>query len=358
MGTRKHTPRKGRQEAQVIAGPLRNSHKISLKKIWDERPCLPSVASRRAWARARGIDPSPVNKWFYAQVKKARESGLELDTENEGYNLDLEDGNPIQSLITSTPGRDPNPHSTTPEGLPELSCYEHSTASETGLRILLSPGQSSSPIFGSSFYSPKLTLDTPTDAYGRLVGIKRFIFTPPSSPGCRRTICPRTPSQHPVEELQTDTHRRTPSLPVSPIPNGRFPPLPLAPKKSRPPRDSHDILDFRVLDPCLRLPSLSPTPTQSGYSVPYNIGPQIQEEGDKQNVSTLADLPMITVKTSRLSKQQQGGCINDNQPLSRADNHTTTPLYKFPRTIAISYTITLKVRPFQLSVSGPLSKCP
>ena len=49
-------------------------------------------------------------------------------------------------------------YSATPEGLPELPCYEYSTSIETNLRIPLSPGQSSSPIFGLSFYSLKRTL--------------------------------------------------------------------------------------------------------------------------------------------------------------------------------------------------------
>ncbi|KAF9787058.1 hypothetical protein BJ322DRAFT_1107137 [Thelephora terrestris] len=183
MGIRKSAPRKARQDAHVTLGPLRTSHKTALKKIWDERPCLPSITSRKAWARARGIDPTFVNRWFYVRAREARESGFELDIENESYDLD----------VNTTPERYSILHSTTPEGLPELSHYEHSTASETGLRIPLSPGQSSSPIFGSSFYSPKLTLDSPSSAYGHLIDVERFIFTPPSPPRRSKTLPPPYP---------------------------------------------------------------------------------------------------------------------------------------------------------------------
>ena len=351
MGTRRDAPRKARQEVHVTVGPLRTSHKVTLKKIWDERPCLPSITSRKAWARARGIHPTFVNRWFYARVQKARESGFELDAENEGYDLAVVDGRLVEEL-TATPERHSILHSTTPEGLPELSYYEHSTASETGLRIPLSPGQSSSPIFGSSFYSPKLTLGSPTGAYDHPLGAGRFILTPPGPP--RHLVTrPRTPSQRSAEEPQTRTHQSMSSLPASPLPNNHLPPLPLAPQKPRLSRGSHDILEFHVQDdPCpwLSPHTLSPTPAQSGYSVPYHIGPRVRK-GDKLNSSTSADLRTTAAKTSRIAGQKQGGCTGDDQSLNHIDNHTTTPFHKFIWMISVQCTVTLKVCPSRLPAS-------
>ena len=358
MSTRRGAPRKARQHAHVTAGPLRNNHKTVLKKIWDERPCLPSVASRKAWARARGIDPVFVNKWFYARVQKVRESGFDLDVENEGYDLNVVDE---RGPTTTPPERGLIPSSTTPEGLPELSYYEHSTASETGLRIPLAPDQSSSPIFGSSFYSPKLILDSSSEACGPLTGIERFIFTPPSLPKRKSANWSLNPSRRSVEAPWTNVYRNASTPPASPTPSSGLPPLPLAPKKPRSSRGSHDILDFRIQDdPFLRFspPTSSPTPSRAGYSLPRHTGPRVRERGDKPNVSTFADLRPIAVKTSRLTKGKQGRCINDDQRLSHIDDQTTLSR-KFLLTIKISVlrTITTKVCPFQLSVStGPLSK--
>jgi len=334
MSTRRDAPQRARQEASIAPGPLRKGHKAALKKIWDERPCLPSVASRKAWASARGVDPTFVNRWFYAQVRKARTSGFELDAENEGYDLGVEGWRPVEGLIPITPPLwwDSALHSATPEGLPELSYYEYSTSSETGLRIPLGPGQSSSPIFGSSFYSPKLTLDSPSGAYGRLPGPERFLFTPPSPPTRTRTTQSRGHSRRSVEELQTRIHQSISPLPISPTRNNRLPPLPPAPKKPRPSRGSHDILNFCVQDdPCLRFspPASSPTPMPSGYSVPYHFGPRVREGDDKPNLSTLPDPRTIVAKTSCLTDQKQGGCIGEDQPLNHRDNQTTTPFPKY-----------------------------
>ena len=346
MRTRKEVPCK----AHAPAGPLRNSHKTALKKIWGERPCLPSITSRKAWARARGIDPAFVNRWFYARVQRARDSGFELDAENEGYDLDVQDGGTVENLTTPEQN---HPQSSTPEGLPGLTHYEYSTASETGLQILLSPGRSSSPIFGSSFYSPRLVLDSPTGAYGHLAGVGQFIFTPPTPPRRKSTTPARSLSERSVEDLQVYIHQSLASLPVSPKPNNRLPTLPPAPKKPRPSRGSHDILDFRVQDDlCLQLSphTLSPTLTQPGCSDPCDLGFRVGEEHDKPNVSTSADLRMIVKKTSRPSKQKQGGCIGNDQHLNHTDNNTTS-FRKFLWAISIIRPITLKVSPFRLSVS-------
>jgi len=344
------TRKKAHRQAHVPAGPLRNNHKAALKEIWDERPCLPSVTSRKAWARARGIDPTFVNKWFYARAQRARDSGFDLDAGNEGYDLDVQSGSAVEDI---TPAQN-HLQSNTPEALQGLIHYEYSTASETGLKILLSPGRSSSPIFGSSFYSPRLVLDSPTGAYGHLAGVEQFIFTPPTPPRRKSTSIPCSLSERSVEDLQVYIRQGVAPLPVSPKPNNRLPTLPPAPKKPRQSRGSHDVLDFRVQDDlCLQLSphALSPTLTRLGYSAPCDLGSRVGEEDDKPNVSTSVDLRMIVAKTSRLSAQKQGGCIGDNQDLNHTDNHTTTSFHKFLCTISTTSPITLKVSPLQLSVS-------
>jgi len=301
-------PRKARQEAPIAVGPLQNSHRVALKKIWDKRRCLPSATSRKAWASARGIKPTFVNRWFYAQVQRAKAAGLELDTANEGYDLGVEDG----GLVGFIPPlkRASVLRSTTPGDLPELSSYEHSASSETGLRIPLTPGQSSSPIFGSSFYSPKLTLDSQLSAYGHLLGAEQFLFTPPSPPKRERTTQSRSHSRHLAEELRTQNHQSVYPPPVNPTPNNRLSSLPLAPRKPRPSRGTHDILNFQD-DPCLRFspPISSPTPVASGYSVRYHIGHLAPEGDDKPNLSTPSDLRTFVAKTSRLTDQKRGRCL-------------------------------------------------
>jgi len=350
MSTR-NVPRKARQDAAIAAGPLRNSHKAALEKIWGERPCLPSVTSRKAWASARGIKPAFVNRWFYSQAQKARAAGFELDTENEGYDLGVEDGSPVEKLASTVPSlkQDSIIPPTTPERLPELSSYEHSASSETGLRIPLSPGQSSSPIFGSSFYSPKLTLDSRPDAYGYLLGVERFLFTPPSPPKRRRATQSRSNSQHLTEGLRVQIRQSAYPLPISPPPNNRPPSLPLAPRKPRPSRGSHDVLNFHAQDdPCPRFPPpiSSPTPIASGYSVPYRIGPREPEGDDKPNPSTFPDLRTLVAKTSRPIDQKRGGCIGDDRSLNHRDNQTAPPFPKGLRMISVLCMITQPVCPF------------
>ena len=359
MGTRKDAPRKAHQEAPVAARSLGHGHKAALKKIWDERPCLPSVASRKAWASARGLDPTFVNRWFYAQLRRARVFGLELDTENEGYDLEVDDGSLVEELAPSTPLEQGSIlYSTTPEGLPELSRYEYSTSSETGLRIPLSPGRFSSPIFGSSFYSPKLILDSSSGAYGHLAGPEQFLFTPPDPLKRKRTTQSRSNSQRFVEECRTQIHQMVYPPPTSPTPNNRLHLLPLAPTKPRPSRGSHDVLNFRTQydhRPRFSPSTSSPTPMRSGYSVPYHIGPRERKGDDEPNFS---DPRTVIAKTSRLTDQKRGGCIGDDQSLNHRDDQTTTPFFKCLWMISVLYTIVQTVRPFQLSVSGaPIKTC-
>ena len=355
MGTRKDAPRKARQEVPVTAGPLRRSHKAALKKIWDQRPCLPSVASRKAWASARGLDPTLANRWFYAQRRRARVLGLELDTENKGYYLEVDSGSLVEGPAPSTPlERGSILHSTTPEGLPELS-YEYSTSIETGLRIPLSPGRSSSPIFGSSFYSPKLTLDSSSSAYGHLSGPEQLFSTPPSFLKRKRTAQSRSNSQHFAEECRTQINQAVYPLPASPVPNSRLHPLPPAPKKPRPSRGSHDVLDFHTQDnlrPRFSPPTSSPTPMRSGYLVPYHIGPQERKGDNESNPPTFSDPRAIVAEASHLTDQKRGGCIGEDQYLNYRDDQTVTPFLKCLWMICVLYKIVQMVCPFQLSVSG------
>lgn len=360
MSARRDALQKTRQEAPMAAGPLRHGHKAVLKKIWDERPCLPSVTSRKAWASARGLDPTAVNRWFYAQLRRARVSGFELDTENEGYNLEVDDESPVEGFVPSTPlERDSILHSTTPEGLPELSCYEYSIYSETGLRIPLSPGQSSSPIFGSSFYSPELILDSSSSAYGHLAAPEQFLSTPPSPLKRKRAAQSRSHSQHFMEGRRTQIHQSTYPLPASPAPNNRLPPSPLAPRKPRPPRGTHDILNFRIQDyPCLRSPTPPPTSMPSGYSVPYRMSPRERKEDDEPNLSTFSGLRAVVAKNSRPIGQKQGGCIGDDRSLSHGDNQATTPFPKCLWTISVLCAIVQMVCLFQLPASSaPIKTC-
>jgi len=362
MGTRKNAPRKARQEAPVAAGPLRRGHKAALKKIWDERPCLPSVPSQKAWASARGLNPTFVDRWFHAQLQRARVRGLKIDTRNEGYHLEVDCGSLLEGLAPSTPlERGSILHSTTPEGLPELSRYEYSASIETGLQIPLSPGRSSSPIFGSSFYSPKLVLDSSSSAYGHLSGPEQFFFTPPSFLKRKRTSQSRSNSQHFADECRTQINQAVYPLPASPAPNSRLHPLPPAPKKPRPSRGSHDVLNFHTQDnlrPQFSPPSSSPTSMRSGYLVPYHIGPRERKGDDELNPSTFFDLRMIVAETSYMTDRKRGGYIGEDQYLNHRGDQTITPFLKCLRTICVLYTIVQMVCPLQLSVSGaPIKTC-
>ena len=333
MGTRKNAPRKARQGVPVSAGPLRRSHKAALKEIWDERPCLPSVTSRKAWASARGLDPTFVSRWFRAQLSRARKLSLKIDAENEGYHLEVDGGSLLEGLAPSTPlERDSILHSTTPEGLPELSCYEYSASVETGLQIPLSPGRSSSPIFGSSFYSPKLILDSSSSAYGHLSGPEQSLFTPPSFLRRKRTTQSRSNSQHFAEECRTQINQAVYPLTASPVPNSRLHPLPPAPKKPRPSRGSHDVLNFHTQDnlrPQFSPPSSSPTPVRSGYLVPYHIGPRERKGDDELNPSTFFDPRTIVAETSYLTDRKRGGYIGEDQYLNHRGDQTITPFLKY-----------------------------
>ena len=103
VNTRRSAPRKPREEIAVSAGRFHDGHKPLSKKIRAGRPCLPSVASQKARASARGLDPNFVGRWFCARLRKAKAFGSVLDAEKEGSDLGVNDGSPGSGLTLSTP---------------------------------------------------------------------------------------------------------------------------------------------------------------------------------------------------------------------------------------------------------------
>ncbi|KAF9807741.1 hypothetical protein IEO21_08076 [Rhodonia placenta] len=50
-------------------------HRAELKETWEIHPKIPSLASRKAWAEARGIDPGQVHAWFSRRKYRATKKG-------------------------------------------------------------------------------------------------------------------------------------------------------------------------------------------------------------------------------------------------------------------------------------------
>ena len=85
----------------------------------------PSLAhSRYAQSLSReGPDASYIG--MIAAKKVSGKLFSVLGAENESCDLEVNDGNPVSGLTPSTPrGQESALRSTTPEGLPELSCYD------------------------------------------------------------------------------------------------------------------------------------------------------------------------------------------------------------------------------------------
>ncbi|CUA72903.1 hypothetical protein RSOLAG22IIIB_05093 [Rhizoctonia solani] len=61
----------------------------ALAGIWKDLPAVPSVASRRAWAVARGVESLRVHSWF-AQKKAARTRNGMIHHPEDGYELALD----------------------------------------------------------------------------------------------------------------------------------------------------------------------------------------------------------------------------------------------------------------------------
>lgn len=69
-----------------------------LGAIWDADKRMPTPESRRAWALARGLDPSKVNNWWYRKKTAAKKHGVHLPAES--YELPVA---PIPSLPELSP---------------------------------------------------------------------------------------------------------------------------------------------------------------------------------------------------------------------------------------------------------------
>ncbi|KAF6752146.1 hypothetical protein DFP72DRAFT_763093, partial [Ephemerocybe angulata] len=60
---------------------LTANHFAQLHAIWDADPRIPTAASRRAWANARGVNPDNVHGWWSRRAQKAKAMGIELSRE-------------------------------------------------------------------------------------------------------------------------------------------------------------------------------------------------------------------------------------------------------------------------------------
>ena len=82
---------------------------------------MPSAESRRAWALARGLQPSKVNNWWYRKKTTARKNGIPLPEDT--YHLPVL---PIPAL----PGLSASP---VPEPLAPPDVLNHETSLGLGL---------------------------------------------------------------------------------------------------------------------------------------------------------------------------------------------------------------------------------
>ncbi|CAE6415691.1 unnamed protein product [Rhizoctonia solani] len=69
--------------------------KALLANIWKEVPAVPSIASRRAWAVAHGVDPARVHRWFGTKKSARARKGV-LHHSRDDYALPLEDASEEQ----------------------------------------------------------------------------------------------------------------------------------------------------------------------------------------------------------------------------------------------------------------------
>ena len=91
--------------------------------IWDADKRMPSHESRRAWAVARGLEPSKVNNWWYRKKTAARKHGIYLPAET--YELPVA---PIPSL----PELSPSP---VPDTLPPSNAFSYSVGLGLGFDL-------------------------------------------------------------------------------------------------------------------------------------------------------------------------------------------------------------------------------
>ncbi|KAF6759425.1 hypothetical protein DFP72DRAFT_134905 [Ephemerocybe angulata] len=71
---------------------LTANHFAQLHAIWDADRRIPTVASRRAWANARGVNPDNVHGWWSRRAQKAKAMGIECS--REAYDMEVGDVEP------------------------------------------------------------------------------------------------------------------------------------------------------------------------------------------------------------------------------------------------------------------------
>ena len=94
-----------------------------LTAIWDVDKRMPSPESRRAWALARGLQPSKVNNWWYRKKRTAKKHGIPLP--EEIYELP----------VLPTPSLPEISASPVPEPLPPPDVLNHETGPGLGLGL-------------------------------------------------------------------------------------------------------------------------------------------------------------------------------------------------------------------------------
>ncbi|KAG8707277.1 hypothetical protein FRC11_007548 [Ceratobasidium sp. 423] len=76
--------------------------KARLADIWKELPAVPSLESRRAWALARGVNPTLVHRWFNRKKDTRKRKGTVHHPE-DGYALQSEETSEEPSSSSASP---------------------------------------------------------------------------------------------------------------------------------------------------------------------------------------------------------------------------------------------------------------
>jgi hypothetical protein len=67
--------------------PLTGIYSNELNAIWANDPRIPTPASRKAWATARGLNPTSVHNWWYRRRPQAKK--LKIRIPNETYEMEV-----------------------------------------------------------------------------------------------------------------------------------------------------------------------------------------------------------------------------------------------------------------------------
>ncbi|KAG9085431.1 hypothetical protein FS749_004425 [Ceratobasidium sp. UAMH 11750] len=78
-----------------------DSCKVLLLQIWNALPAVPSTKSRCAWAKAHGVRPADVHKWFSGRKSTRKRQGIKAHPD-DGYELRVEQ--PSELLPTPSGG--------------------------------------------------------------------------------------------------------------------------------------------------------------------------------------------------------------------------------------------------------------